>query len=104
LSIGVYYPSFGKSNQEIAALSRSRHQSQGFGSTGTRGEEQEYLEFLKGDALQDKTNLFEGIDTSWNRVKGGKAVGDLLSNVEKISISKIRRPAFPIWSKRIRWF
>ncbi|WP_298223932.1 PIG-L family deacetylase [Flavobacterium sp.] len=83
LSIGVYYPSFGKSNQEIAALSRSRHQSQGFGSTGTRGEEQEYLEFLKGDALQDKTNLFEGIDTSWNRVKGGKAVGDLLSNVEK---------------------
>ena len=39
LQTGVYYPAVGKSNQEIAALSRSRHQSQGFGSTGTRGEE-----------------------------------------------------------------
>ncbi|WP_309640517.1 PIG-L family deacetylase [Flavobacterium sp.] len=93
LSIGVYYPSLGKSNQEIAALSRSRHQSQGFGSTGTRGDEQEYLELLKGETPQDtrgaaelseaKSNIFEGIDTSWNRVKGGKAIGDLLSNVEK---------------------
>ena len=33
LQIGVYYPTIGKSNQEIAALSRSRQQSQGFGST-----------------------------------------------------------------------
>src|SRR6478672_5223222 len=80
---GVYYASIGKSNQEIAALSRSRHQSQGFGSTGTRGEETEYLEFLKGDFPKDKTNLFDGIDTSWNRVKNGKPIGDILSNVEK---------------------
>ena len=83
LKIGTYYPSIGKSNQEIAALSRSRHQSQGFGSTGTRGEEDEYLEFLKGDMTKDKTNLFEGIDTSWNRVKGGKEIGDILYAVEK---------------------
>jgi hypothetical protein len=39
LQTGVFYTGIGKSNQEIAALSRSRHQSQGFGSTGTRGEE-----------------------------------------------------------------
>jgi hypothetical protein len=32
-----------KSNQEIAALSRSSHQSAGFGSTGSRGEDSEYL-------------------------------------------------------------
>ena len=83
LQIGVYYDQFGKSNQEIAALSRSRHQSQGFGSTGTRGEEVEYLEFLKGDALQDKTNIFEGIDTTWNRVKNGKEIGTILSNVQQ---------------------
>ena len=83
LQIGVYYPSLGKSNQEIAALSRSKHQSQGFGTTGTRGEELEYLEFIKGNPLTDKTNLFEGIDTSWNRIKGGKAIGDLLAKVEK---------------------
>ena len=82
LQIGTYYQSLGKSNQEIAALSRSRHQSQGFGSTGTRGEDFEYLEFLKGDTSKDKTNIFDGIDTTWNRVKGGKAIGDILKNVE----------------------
>ena len=82
LQIGTYYQSLGKSNQEIAALSRSRHQSQGFGSTGTRGEDNEYLELLKGDTPKDKTNIFDGIDTTWNRVKGGKAIGDILKNVE----------------------
>jgi LmbE family N-acetylglucosaminyl deacetylase len=83
LQTGVYYASVGKSNQEIAALSRSRHQSQGFGSTGTRGEEMEYLEFLKGTPLQDKNNIFEGIDTSWNRVKNGKPIGVILEAVQK---------------------
>lgn len=83
LQTGVYYETIGKSNQEIAALSRSRHQSQGFGSTGVRGEEIEYLELIKGDMPGDKQNLFEGIDTSWNRVKNGKPVGELLASVEK---------------------
>jgi len=81
IQTGVYYPSIGKSNQEIAALSRSRHQSQGFGSTGSRGVENEYLEFLKGESLQDKSSVFEGIDTSWNRIKGGKAVGELITSI-----------------------
>ncbi len=83
LKIGTYYQTMGKSNQEIAALSRSRHQSQGFGSTGTRGEEDEYIEFLKGEMPKEKTNLFDGIDTTWNRIKGGKAIGDILYAVEK---------------------
>ncbi|WP_264564017.1 PIG-L family deacetylase [Flavobacterium sp. N3904] len=81
LETGVYYSTIGKSNQEIAALSRSRHQSQGFGSTGTRGQETEYLEFLKGEPLKDKTSIFEGIDTSWNRIKGGKPIGELLTQI-----------------------
>ncbi|QBN18023.1 PIG-L family deacetylase [Flavobacterium nackdongense] len=81
LQTGVYYASKGKSNQEIAALSRSRHQSQGFGSTGSRGEETEYLEFINGSPLQNKSSIFEGIDTSWNRIKGGKPIGELLSKI-----------------------
>ncbi|PNQ72825.1 LmbE family protein [Hanstruepera neustonica] len=80
--IGTYYPSFGLSNTEIAALSRSQHKSQGFGNTGTRGSQMEYIELIKGDMPSDKTNLFEGIDTSWNRVKGGEAIGNLLKEVE----------------------
>lgn len=81
LQTGVYYPTLGKSNQEIAALSRSSHQSQGFGSTGSRGEEREYLEFINGEKSKDKSNIFEGIDTSWNRIKGGKPVGELITEI-----------------------
>jgi LmbE family N-acetylglucosaminyl deacetylase len=80
---GVYFPALGKSNQEIAALSRSRHQSQGFGSTGTRGEEMEYLELISGNAPRSKSNLFEGIDTSWNRVSGASVLADQLKAVEQ---------------------
>jgi hypothetical protein len=81
MQTGVYYASTGKSNQEIAALSRSSHQSQGFGSTGSRGEETEYLELIKGEMPKDKLSIFEGIDTSWNRVKGGKPIGELINKI-----------------------
>ena len=81
IPIGVYYPSIGKSNQEIAALSRSRHQSQGFGTTGNRNEEIDYLECINGENPTSKTAVFEGIDTSWNRVKGGKPIGILVSKI-----------------------
>ncbi|CAM4096370.1 PIG-L family deacetylase [Flavobacterium antarcticum] len=81
LSTGTFYEALGKSNQEIAALSRSRHQSQGFGTSGVRGDDMEYLEFIKGEKPTDKTNLFEGIDTSWNRVEGGKSIGILVSKI-----------------------
>ncbi len=83
LETGIYYPLLGKSNQEIAALSRSKHQSQGFGATGVRGEDLEYLEFIKGEPFSDKKNLFEGIDTSWKRVKGGENIEKILDQVEK---------------------
>lgn len=83
LQTGTYYPLLGKSNQEIAALSRSKHKSQGFGSTGQRGDDMEYLELIKGDNLTDKQNLFEGIDTTWNRVKGGKPVGEAVAAIIK---------------------
>jgi LmbE family N-acetylglucosaminyl deacetylase len=79
LKTGVYYPTIGKSNQEISALSRSSHQSQGFGSTGVRGEETEYLELINGEAPSNKSSIFDGIDTSWNRVKGGKPIGELIA-------------------------
>ncbi len=81
--IGTYYSALGLSNTEIAALSRSQHKSQGFGSTGNRGQQNEYVELIKGQLPKDKTNIFEGIDTSWNRIKGGKPIGDILYKVEK---------------------
>ncbi|WP_047545612.1 PIG-L family deacetylase [Psychroserpens sp. Hel_I_66] len=83
IDTGVYFPSSGLSNPEIAALSRSQHKSQGFGSTGSRGTQIEYIELIKGDLPTDKSNIFDGIDTSWNRIEGGKAIGDILYSVQK---------------------
>ncbi len=75
---GNYYPALGLSNGEIASLSRSMHKSQGFGSTGSRGGQTEYLEFLKGDFPADTTNPFDGINTTWSRIKNGNAIGEIL--------------------------
>jgi len=82
LDINTYYPLQGLSNNEISALSRSQHQSQGFGNIGSRGEKAEYIEFIKGEPMQDK-NPFSGIDTSWKRNPEGEAIGLILGKVEK---------------------
>lgn len=83
LEVGYFYPHLGLSNSEIAALSRSKHSSQGFGSSGSRGSETEYLEFLKGDFPDGKTDVFEGINTGWTRVKNGEHIANILLDVEK---------------------
>lgn len=80
LEVGKYFETLGTSNQEIASLSRSQHQSQGFGSTANRGLETEYLEILKGSKPAN-FNPLQGIDTSWNRVKNGAEIGTLVANV-----------------------
>ena len=81
--IGVYYPSRGMSNNEIASIASSQHLSQGFGRESSRGNQQEYIEFLKGEPLNGSNDIFAGIDTSWNRVEGGNAVGSILNKIEK---------------------
>ncbi len=82
LNIGVFYNQLGKNNQEIASLSRSQHQSQGFGDMSSRGEEIDYVELVDGDAIKS-SNLFEGIDTSWNRIEGGKNIQPLVTQLIK---------------------
>ena len=90
--IGVYYPQFGLSNNEIAAMASSQHLCQGFGRLTTRGSESEYIEFLKGDFPKDKSDVFSGIDTSWNRVVGGvdieKIIKPILEDFNFINPSK----------------
>jgi LmbE family N-acetylglucosaminyl deacetylase len=72
MDVGGYSPLLGKSYSEIAALSRSQHKSQGFGSRGTRGYQPEFLEFVKGEkATKD---IFENVNTTWSRVKGSEKV------------------------------
>ena len=79
---GVYYPHLGMSNGEIAMISRAQHKCQGMGRALNRGSQTEYLEVLKGDVPRDKENLFDGIDTSWKRVKGGDKIGELVKALD----------------------
>lgn len=83
LDVGVYYPLKGLSNNEIAAIASSQHLCQGFGRLSTRGSENEYLEFLKGDSLKVKNDVFSGINTTWSRVKDGEEIGKILYEIEK---------------------
>ncbi|GGW31883.1 hypothetical protein GCM10007383_16130 [Arenibacter certesii] len=80
--VGTYYPLSGLSNNEIAALASSQHLCQGFGRMSNRGSEMEYLELLKGDLPSNGSNIFEGINTSWSRIEGGEAVGEILYDLE----------------------
>src|SRR5690606_8237449 len=78
---GGYNPLLGTSYSEIAAISRSQHKSQGFGSSGSRGEQPEFFEFMKGK--KSESDLFEGINTSWSRVKGGGKIQGLVEKALK---------------------
>ena len=80
--IGVYYPTKGMSNNEVASLASSQHLCQGFGRLTTRGTQTEYIEFLKGDPLDGSNNVFAGINTSWTRIEGGEVIGKILNTIE----------------------
>jgi LmbE family N-acetylglucosaminyl deacetylase len=74
--LGAYNALLGRSYTEIAALSRSMHKSQGFGSAERRGT---WLNDFKNIAgAPAEKDLFEGIDLSWKRIEGGEKIGLLL--------------------------
>lgn len=83
VDVGRYLPKLGENVSEIAARSRSQHKSQGFGSSGSRGSEMEYLELLKGQMPTGTDDLFAGINTTWSRLEGGAPIGDLLARLER---------------------
>lgn len=72
LDVGGYNPVLGKSYGEIAAESRSQHKSQGFGVPRGRGEAYEF--FKKTGGSDFKTDLLDGVEWNWSRVKGSEAI------------------------------
>ena len=82
LDVGGYNPLLGKSYGEIAAESRSMHKSQGFGSAKQRGESLEFFKPIKGDTNGLK-DIFEGMDFTWKRVKGGEKIGKKITKILK---------------------
>lgn len=86
IDVGGYNSLLGKSYGEIAALSRSQHKSQGFGVAAGRGESYEYFRHMAGSVA--KTDLFEGVNDGWSRVKGGteiqKKIASLISRFDHL--------------------
>src|SRR6185369_8828807 len=77
--VGGYNPLLGKSYGEIAAISRSNHKTQGFGAAATRGEALEYFKTTNGGDIS--TDIMEGIDQTWQRVKGGEAIQRIVDSL-----------------------
>ncbi|MFT3883988.1 MAG: hypothetical protein QM724_00750 [Flavobacteriales bacterium] len=90
VDVGGYDPLLGLSYTELAGRSRSMHKSQGFGAAETRGEALEYLKFVKGDRPKGK-DIFEGIDMTWGRVKGGSPIGKAIDQL--INSYDLRQPS-----------
>jgi len=82
VDVGEYNELLGKSYTELAAESRSMHKSQGFGVSAFRGSRMENFTYVNGEkATKD---IFDGINTSWDRINNcttvGKEVYDLIKN------------------------
>jgi LmbE family N-acetylglucosaminyl deacetylase len=81
LDTGEYDPLLGKSYAEVAGESRSMHRSQGMGAPERKGPAPAFFAYLAGEHAQ--SDLFDGIETSWSRVLGGAAVGELLEQARR---------------------
>ncbi len=82
IDISVFYPGHGRTNEDMAAASRSQHRCQGMGTAPGKGPQIEYLELLEGPSLSQNADMFVGINTSWSRVPGGERIGQLLKTIE----------------------
>ena len=74
---GQYDPLLGRSYGEVAAESRSMHRSQGMGTPRQKGAVPAFFAHIAGDPAEN--DLFDGIDTSWQRVPGAEKVARLLA-------------------------
>lgn len=105
IDLGSYNILLGKSYTEISAESRSMHKSQGFGSSGLRGETLNYFDLIAGDSIKikaEKADIFEGVDMTWNRVKGGAVVAKLLEEARKKFVPTEPQAIIPILAQAYR--
>ncbi|MBE9601754.1 PIG-L family deacetylase [Pedobacter sp. MC2016-24] len=77
VNVGQYNVLLGKSYGEIAAESRSMHKCQGMGIKPQRGNELELFRQVKG--VESSSGIFEGIDTSWNRIPKTEKIAQLIT-------------------------
>lgn len=74
LDVGTYNALLGKSYSEIAAEARSQHKSQGFGTAGSRGPINEYLQLLWQADDRENEDLIIGLSANWSALENGKEI------------------------------
>ena len=77
MDTGAFNPILGYSYEELAVLSRSMHHSQGTGAMRRPGPSRTHFGLLAGQP--GSGDLFDGIDTTWNRLPGGAPVGQIFA-------------------------
>jgi LmbE family N-acetylglucosaminyl deacetylase len=80
IDCGGYNALLGKNYGELAAESRSRHRSQGFGVPAQRGSSVEYFSTIKGSKPVD--DLMDGIDSSTYTTEKAKEFSALVKDIE----------------------
>jgi len=77
VDVGIYSPELGASFGEIGGASRSANRTQGTGAAETKGSQIAAMETVAGDkATKD---LFQNLDITWNRLPGGPAVEQVVT-------------------------
>lgn len=76
IDVGNYLPQLGMNVPELAAVSRTSHKSQGFGSLARYERVEEHFDHVAGSRPVD--TLFSGIATDWDAQPGGKRLGRAL--------------------------
>jgi hypothetical protein len=97
IDIGAFNPLLGFSYSEIAGMSRSMHRTQSMGAPERRGTSNLSLSFVSGEpATKD---IFDRIDTTWNRVPGGAAVGTILDEAASTFVPEQPEKTIPLLLK-----
>jgi LmbE family N-acetylglucosaminyl deacetylase len=94
---GEYNPILGYSYDELAVLSRSMHHSQGTGAMRRPGPSRSEFAMLKGAPSKD--DIFEGVDTTWNRLPGGAPIAKLLDEAIRTFDPKHPEMVIPLVAK-----
>lgn len=97
IDIGQFNPLLGKSYGEIAALSRSQHKSQGFGSASSNGKYIESFQHVAGEKASK--DIFDHIDLSWNRVEGADNIEQTINELIDSFDDKAPQRSIPYLSK-----
>ncbi len=94
IDTGEFNPVLGYSYSEIAGMSRSMHKTQGMGAPEQRGASRSGLAQVAGEPARN--DIFDGIDTSWNRLDGGAAIAKIMDEAIRTFVPEQPEKTVPI--------